>query len=404
MALSEFIRTHHDSIISDFAAFAKTLMPPGVEMTDAELRDHAKELLTAIVEDIRLPQTTEEQHRKARGRGDERTMEASGRLHAADRMTHGYGFESVLAEFRALRASVLRLYEESGATDLQEVRRFNEAIDEALTESMRQFANESDLLRRELDANAEHNTSLVAEIAQRRTAEERITSLFGQLVSAQDEERRRISRDIHDRIGQQMTALKMRLEILHASRAGQSGQRDDVGLALQLVEEIDRSLTSLTAEPRPTGAPENFGLVIALRNLVTRWSEQFGIAAGFQGPEMTLRLPLDLATHLYMLVQEALHNIVKHAGACNVSVLVQVQRNHTLVIVEDDGRGFDPSQPAPRDAHQGLGLTSMRERAELCGGVLNIESAPGRGTTIMARIPLISQSFPQDPIGGSSTD
>lgn len=366
-SLSEFIRSHHEEIIREFAAFAKTLIPSDVEMTDAELRDHAKELLTAIVEDMQLSQTSEEQHRKSQGRGSKRTMEASGRLHAADRILHGYPFQAVLAEFRALRASVLRLYEESGARDLIEVRRFNEAIDEGLTESMLQFANETSLLRRELDANVEQKTSLVAEIRERRATEEKITALFRRLVTAQDEERRRISRDIHDQIGQQMTALKMRLEALHTSGKEAVSRGDEIAIALQLAEEIDRSLTALTWDLRPSGALENFGLVIALENLVSGWSERFGIGAEFQGQGAeTLRLPLDAATNLYTLVQEALHNIVKHADARHVGVLLQVQTHEMVLIVEDDGRGFDPAQVSTSGPEKrGLGLTSMRERATL---------------------------------------
>ena len=128
MSLPEFIRGHHEEIIGGFVAFAGTLMPRQQKMTDAELRDHAKEMLTAVVEDMHLRQRPEEQHRKSEGRGSAGIMEASGRLHAADRIAHGYTFEAVLAEFRALRASVLRLYEDTGASDLTDVRRFNEAI------------------------------------------------------------------------------------------------------------------------------------------------------------------------------------------------------------------------------------------------------------------------------------
>ena len=147
MSLSAFIRDHHEEIISEFAVFAKTLMPPGVEMTDAELRDHAEDILTAAVEDISTPQTSDEQSDKSQGRGSAKAMQASGKLHADDRIQHGFTFRSVLAEFRALRATVLRLYENSGASDLTDVRRFNEAIDEALTESMDRFAVQTDLFR-----------------------------------------------------------------------------------------------------------------------------------------------------------------------------------------------------------------------------------------------------------------
>jgi signal transduction histidine kinase len=391
MSLPEFIRGHHEELIREFAAYAKTLMPPGAAMTDAELRDHAKEMLKAVVEDMQLRQTPEEAQRKSQGRGSVRTMEVSGRLHAADRIAHGYTFEAVLAEFRALRASVLRLYEDTGASDLTEVRRFNEAIDEALTESMHQFASETTLLREELNAKAEKNTSLVAEIRDRRAAEEKIKALFRRLVSMQDEERRRISRDIHDQIGQQMTALRMTLEGLHPSN-GDASQEGDLGRARKLLEDIDQSLHFLTWELRPAGALEHHGLTIALENLVSAWSERFGIAADFQGPKAeTLRLPLDVVTHVYALVQEALHNIVKHADARHVSVLLQAHDSEAVVIVEDDGRGFDAAQVPERSEHHGLGLVSMRERASLCGGTLDIDAAPGRGSTIFVRIPVAAE-------------
>ena len=279
MPLPEFIRTHHEEIIGEFAAFAKTLMPPGAEMNDAELRDHAKEILTAIVEDMHVAQSAGEQHRKSQGLGVVRTMEVSGRLHAADRIEHGYAFEAVLAEFRALRASVLRLYEETGATDLSEVRRFNEAIDEALTESMHQFARQTDSLRQELHANAEENTSLVAEISERRAAEQKITALFRRLVAVQDEERRRIARDIHDELGQAMTALKMNLEALE-----ETGPSTELFPALlhrsqALARDLDRAIDFLTWELRP--AIDQVSLSTALEGLVRNWSERFGIAADF---------------------------------------------------------------------------------------------------------------------------
>jgi signal transduction histidine kinase len=396
MSLPDFIRDHHEEIIRAFAAFAKTLMPPRAEMTDAELRDHAKDMLTAIVEDMHLRQTAEEQHRKSQGRGSAQTMEASGRLHAADRIEHGYTFEAVLAEFRALRASVLRLYEDSGASDLKDVRRFNEAIDEALTESMHQFSHQTDLLRDELNAKAEKNTSLIAEIRERRAAEQQITALFRRLVSAQDEERQRISRDIHDQIGQQLTALGMALDGLHRARDRDSTWGDQVERARQLVEQIDGSLHAVTWQLRPAGALERFGLATALENLVSGWAERFGIAAEFEGPGgETFQMPLDMASNLYALVQEALHNVAKHAGARHVSVLLQARDHQAVVIVEDDGRGFDAAQLSERAENQGLGLVSMRERASLCGGTLDIDAVPGRGTTIFVRIPL-AESAPAD--------
>jgi signal transduction histidine kinase len=103
---------------------------------------------------------------------------------------------------------------------------------------------------------------------------------------------------------------------------------------------------------------------------------------------------VDVATNLYGLVQEALHNVVKHAGARHVAVLLQTRDHEAVVIVEDDGRGFDAGEVLQRSANHGLGLVSMRERATLCGGTLDIDAVPGRGTTILVRIPLPAQPAP----------
>ena len=147
MILATFIRTHHDKIISEFEKFARTLMPPGSNMSPSELRDHAEELLTAIVVDMDTPQTRNEESQKGKGLGSEQKMMASGNLHAIARLGHGFSLGHLVAEFRALRDSVLRLYEQSGGTDLTAVRRFNESIDEALTTSITRYSSQMDLYR-----------------------------------------------------------------------------------------------------------------------------------------------------------------------------------------------------------------------------------------------------------------
>ena len=147
MALSSFIRENGDAIVDAFEAFARTLMPAGVNMVASELRDHAQEMLTALVADMERSQTVAEQAKKSMGQGAEHSLAASGHLHADARIRHGFTHAQLLAEFRALRASVLRLYEQTGDTDLGGVRRFNEAIDEALTESMTRYTAMTDLYR-----------------------------------------------------------------------------------------------------------------------------------------------------------------------------------------------------------------------------------------------------------------
>ena len=146
-SLSAFIRRSHSQIIGEFSAFARTLMPSNSPMTEEELRDHCKDLLIAIAEDLDEEQTSHEQSEKSRGHGRAHMMRESARLHADGRVGLGFTPGQVLAEFRALRASVLRLYELTGEGDLVGVRRFNEALDEALTESMTRYGAQTDLYR-----------------------------------------------------------------------------------------------------------------------------------------------------------------------------------------------------------------------------------------------------------------
>lgn len=147
MPLQAFLERHHAEVIAEFSAFARTLLPPDLHLTETELRDHAEDLLTAIEEDLSTLQTDEEQSQKAKGLGTAQIMAASGRLHADGRLRHGFTPVQVMAEFRAFRASVLRLYERTGHTDLGGVRRFNEAIDEALAASMERYGAQTDLYR-----------------------------------------------------------------------------------------------------------------------------------------------------------------------------------------------------------------------------------------------------------------
>ena len=208
-----------------------------------------------------------------------------------------------------------------------------------------------------------------------RTAD--IKVLLQQLMTVQEEERRRIARNIHDHLGQQMTALRLQLEGLEKG-----------GKARQLAARLDESIDLLTWELQPETL-EGLGLADALGNLVSSWTERVQIALAFQvNGAMGLRLPKDVETNLFRLAQEALHNIHKHSDARHVSVVLEVSGGRVLLVIEDDGRGFE--QPAARrDAVSGgLGLISMRERAALVGGELEIESVVGRGTTLRVVVPL----------------
>lgn len=236
---------------------------------------------------------------------------------------------------------------------------------------------------------ARSNAALEKELGERRAAEAQIQALVKQLLTIQEEERRRIARDIHDQLGQQMTALRLQLEAL-LSRTGeaQPALAGGVGKAQQLAQELDQSIDFLTWELTPT-ILDQLGLVNALGHLVNTWSLRFQITAEYQAPEpAAVQWPPEIETNLYRLAQEALHNIYKHAGAKRVTVVLEQRDGHARLVIEDDGRGFEPAEVRRDAAAGGLGLVTMRERAALTGGELQIESATGRGTAVHVRVPL----------------
>lgn len=234
---------------------------------------------------------------------------------------------------------------------------------------------------------AEVNQSLATEVAERRGAESRIKALFERLVSAQEEERRRIARNIHDQLGQQITALRMNLERLRmqSSEASMIAQAERTQ---QLAEELDRSIDFLTWELRPATL-DHLGLASALRDLVEGWSDRFHIGAEYSLAGTPVRLPVHVEANLYRLVQEALHNVFKHAQASRVLVSFEGTDAEVLLTVSDDGQGFD-IRHVGHGRSDCLGLVSMRERATLVGGELVLQSALGQGTSIRVRVPLRS--------------
>jgi signal transduction histidine kinase len=209
--------------------------------------------------------------------------------------------------------------------------------------------------------------------------------LFKNRAAIEDEERRRIACDIHDHLGQEMTALRMHLELLRAECEVHPLLHERVARTERVAEQLDQAIDRLTRSLRPP-AIDRCGFARALEMLVREWSERFGIAADYAASNLeALQLPTDVATGLYWIVQEALHNVVKHARAQCVSVTVTRQHHRTVLVIADDGQGFD-SGVTPTD-EGALGLISMRQRAASAGCELEIESSPGRGTTIYVRLP-----------------
>jgi two-component system CheB/CheR fusion protein len=236
------------------------------------------------------------------------------------------------------------------------------------------------------------NRSLDAQLQERRRAEEQIRGLLGRIISVQEDERRRIARDLHDHIGQQIVGLRLKLESLEQTPGADPALAARCDEAQNQIARLDRDLDFFTWELRPA-ALDDLGLVVALANFLNEWSSTFGVAAEFHSAGLEdQRLAFDVETNLYRIAQEALNNIYKHARATSVSLILERRGSQVALIVEDDGQGFDAGAQARRD--KGLGLVGMRERAALSGGTVEIESAPGKGTTVFVRVPLVLAQQP----------
>jgi PAS domain S-box-containing protein len=232
------------------------------------------------------------------------------------------------------------------------------------------------------------NRALEAEMAQRQHAEKEHKKLLRRLADAQENERARISRELHDQLGQELTALKLGLRLVKNQGSAIPAVRQSVGKLEQLAGSLMQEVHRLAWELHPA-VLDDLGLEAALRRYTTEWSENNRLPVDFHGTGMeTVRLPLELETALYRVAQEALTNILKHANARRVSVLLERHPNLVSLIVEDDGAGFDAAAIFQAARSRGkLGLLGMQERVTLAGGTIEIESTSGTGTTIFARIP-----------------
>jgi PAS domain S-box-containing protein len=221
--------------------------------------------------------------------------------------------------------------------------------------------------------------------ARRQAETERARSEFlTRLVFAQEDERRRIAREMHDQFGEQLTALAQRIHTLKRATATDVELRGHVDALETIAQQLDRDVDQLVWELRPT-ALDDLGLRAALTNYVRNWSTRSGVAASVHmSGLLDERLPRHVETALYRIAQEALTNVAKHAGAANVEVMLEHRGDHVLLIVEDNGVGFDSATAGQTGG--GFGLIGMKERAALIGATLEIESSAGGGTTVLVRI------------------
>jgi signal transduction histidine kinase len=233
------------------------------------------------------------------------------------------------------------------------------------------------------------NTSLQDEIQERIQLEHARGQLLRQLVTAQEQEHRRIARELHDQMGQHVTALHLGLRMLKDLSAGRPTTLASLEQLSEIVTTLGQEAHALALELRPT-ALDDLGLDVALGQHIAQWRARTRITVDFHSTTLEQqRLPPAIETTIYRVVQEALTNVAKHAGAMHVSVIVEYHTNRVHAIVEDNGRGFDQDiLREPIGTREGLGLQGMRERVAQVGGTLMIESVHSHGTSLFVRIPL----------------
>jgi signal transduction histidine kinase len=215
------------------------------------------------------------------------------------------------------------------------------------------------------------------------TARAELKQLSARLVEAQEEERRAISRELHDEVGQALTGIRVELATLSRMIQGQEGNGLDVKVdeIKELVEESVGIVRNMALLLRPSML-DDLGLVPALQWQAREVSKRTGVRVKVAAQGVSEDLPEDHKTCIYRIVQEALHNCVQHSEARVVRVTVQQEPGRILLAIQDDGRGFDAKQ------ERGMGLLGMQERVSHLGGTFSVESMPGRGAIVCIVLPL----------------
>jgi signal transduction histidine kinase len=228
--------------------------------------------------------------------------------------------------------------------------------------------------------------ALVRDVRQRRQDEAERLRLIRRLMDVEESERRRVARELHDQFGQQLSALTLKLATLRRDRGRRTQFSEELAPLERIANQLGADLDLLVSRLRPP-ALDDLGLQAALDQYIRRWSEEVGVHAELHAKGLEAGgLSSDMETALYRIVQEALNNVVKHSQAKNVALLLDQSADRVSLIIEDDGVGFNAEQRFP--SHR-FGVTGMRERTALLAGTFDIESSPGRGTTVAVRIPLL---------------
>ena len=241
----------------------------------------------------------------------------------------------------------------------------------------------------------ERTRELADEVKLHHSAQVHVVNLLRKVVTAQEDERGRIARNLHDQLGQRLTELRLSLERIQARSGLPADAEDELSRTLALVQTIDSEVGFLAWELRPA-VLDHLGLAVALPRYVREWSEHYGIEAKYGGDGLhTDGISREAEIALYRIAQEALTNVAKHAHANRVDVFLESRDGYLVLVVEDDGVGFDPEHTTARE--RGIGLLGMRERAGLIGAQFELESSSGEGTSVFVRYAPAADADEREP-------
>lgn len=276
------------------------------------------------------------------------------------------------------KARALSIANQALQSEIEERKRIEEALRQAQVDLEHRVEERTAAL-------STVNTQLTKEISARKQAEDALHTLSRQVLEAQENERRRLARELHDEIGQALTALKFNLHAAQRQPETLIARLDD---SLGIVNRTLQQVRNLSLDLRPSML-DDFGLTAALNWYMERQAERVGFAVHVAIDTIPSNLSPAIATTCFRVVQEAVTNTARHAQATDVWVTLRCRNQKLLLDVRDNGVGFDVDTAQQR-AGRGfsMGLPGMQERARLVGGGLVITSAPGHGTEISATLPL----------------
>ncbi len=229
-------------------------------------------------------------------------------------------------------------------------------------------------------------------IEELRESEKNLRLLASQLLTAQEDERRRISRELHDELGQALLVLKLQAKAIENELQPEQQQlRNECREMRANLDQVVDNVRRLSRDLSPTML-EDLGLSAAIHRLIRDFSRHYHIECNVQETNIDDLFPMQAQVTIYRLIQECLTNIGKHSQASLLTVSINKTHNHVSFIIQDNGRGFNPAQRRYQATDQGMGLAAMEERARMVGGLLSIWSQEGAGTRIAFDIPYFPET------------